>query len=436
MKANYKYVKSSLSQQKESKELTDNSLSKNKSINKTFQKEKKLSRYEMDKIIYIKNKKNIENIKAKLDEINKKNEKLKSERKRRKFKTSILNIDFNKRLLPMENLFMKRLKDEKYRNIIKKLVTQRKVDKNEYNQLKLDLNIEDSSDYLDKEESENDDYFNIYKNNDKEKKSSFIEEDEFIEKEINFFGEELTIKQNKKDKDLYDKYMKLKRLKNMQNLKQMKIRNIFLKELKEGTLYQNEENNKNNFINKKFIRKKNIQRRKSKGYFKFIKKKFIKSLDDEYDSNDSNINEEEINYFKGIDESSIKEIERRKEEVLLKFKNDIIYKINKTELTFNELNLYDELVKKLKNFENNLSNEKYIKLLQNYFHNLNKQLKLSEERKLQELRINKFVNSLIDDMDIISFKKKKQETDRCHVLNYKDFNYANKLNNIKPKGDT
>ena len=54
----------------------------------------------------------------------------------------------------MENHFMKKLKEEKYRNIIKKLMTQRKVDKIEYNLLKLDLNIIDSSDDLDKEENE------------------------------------------------------------------------------------------------------------------------------------------------------------------------------------------------------------------------------------------------------------------------------------------
>ena len=72
--------------------------------------------------------------------------------------------------------------------------------------------------------------------------------------------------------------------------------------------------------------------------------------------------------------------------------------------------------------ENNLNNEKYIKLLQNYFHNLEKQLKLSQQRKLKELKINKFMNNLIDDMDFLIVKKKEQETNRCHKLNYKDFN--------------
>ena len=94
------------------------------------------------------------------------------------------------------------------------------------------------------------------------------------------------------------------------------------------------------------------------------------------------------------------------------------------------------MVKKLNNLENNLSNEKYIKLLQNYFHNLEKQLKISQQRKLKELRINKFMNNLIDDMDLLSTKKKKQEANKCHISNYKDFNYLNKLNDIKSKVDT
>ena len=92
--------------------------------------------------------------------------------------------------------------------------------------------------------------------------------------------------------------------------------------------------------------------------------------------------------------------------------------------------------KKLNNLENNLSNKKYIKLLQNYFHNLEKQLKLSQQRKLKEIRINKFMINLIDDRDFLIVKKKKQETNKCHLLNYKDFNYLNKLGDVKSKADT
>ena len=178
---------------------------------------------------------------------------MQNERKKKKLKTSIFSLYYNKNPSQMENHFMKKLKEEKYRNITKKLTTQRNVDKNEYNQLKLDLNIVDSSDDLDKEESEKGDIFRF----------SFTEDDEFYENEINFFGEELIIKQNKKEIDLYEKYTKMKRLKQVKDIQQMEIRNVFRKELKEGILYEKEENDKNSRENKKFIRRKKTKRRKS-----------------------------------------------------------------------------------------------------------------------------------------------------------------------------
>ena len=393
-------------------------------------KKKNTTKYELDKILYMKNKMNYENLKIKLDEIEEKNQRIKIQKLKKKLKTSILNMDYDKTILPIENLFMKKLKEEKYRNVIKKLTTQRKVDKNEYNQLKLDLNIMDSSDedLYDENENEHEHEHNNSKYFENEKKnnskaSEEKEDSDLYENEINFFGADLIIKQSKKEKVLYDKYIKLKRLKLLKDLKQIKKRNIFRRELKEGMLNENDENSK---INKKFVRKKQYNRRKSKIYFKYLRKKFVKSLEDEYDS-DNSISQE-FNYFVGVDENSIKQIEKRKEEVLLKFKNDILYKISVRQLTFNELSLYDELVSKLRDFENNLSNEKYVKLLQSYFHNLDKQIKLSEQRKLKEQRINKYMNNLIDDMDFLSYKKKKQETTLCHVLNYKDFNHINILN--------
>ena len=39
------------------------------------------------------------------------------------------------------------------------------------------------------------------------------------------------------------------------------------------------------------------------------------------------------------------------------------------------------------------------------------------------------MNNLIDDMDFLLEKKKLQENDLFHVLNYKEFNHINKLSN-------
>ena len=93
----------------------------------------------------------------------------------------------------------------------------------------------------------------IYQN---QSKFSFTDEDELYENEINFFREEIIIKQNKKEKDLYEKYTKMKRLKQTKDIQQMEIRNIFRKEIKEGMLYEKEENDKNNSKKKSSSEKK------------------------------------------------------------------------------------------------------------------------------------------------------------------------------------
>ena len=406
----------------------NNSL-KNQNSQKTNQK-KKLSQYEIDKIEYEKNKVILENLKLKIEEINEINNKIKEEKNKIKLRTSIFNYNnkyVRKPIIQRESQFMKKLKEEKYRNIIRKLTTQRKVDKSEYNQLKLDLNINNSSE---EEEEENegidkeDEINGIY--NEKSSKSNLsINNDELCENEINFFGVDIKIKQNQREKELYEKFMKLKNMKYLKDLKQRKITDMFKKELKEG-IFNEQANEMRNRINKKLFTKRRQGKKKTKRYFKFNRKKYIQSLDEEYHSDDSI---QKNNYFLNIDMESKKEIEKRKEEILLNFKNDIIYKIKKAELTFNELSLYDELEKKLKNFENNLSNKNYIELLNKYFNNLYKQLEISEGRKMKEYRINHFMNNLIDDMDFLLEKKKLQENDLFHVLNYKEFNHINKLSN-------
>ena len=390
-------------------------------------KKKKSSQYEIDKFLYLKSKLDYENLKTKIEEMEKLNQ-------RRKFQTSILNYDYN-RPAQVESLFMKKLKEEKYRNVIRKLTTQRKIDKDEYNQLKLDLNISDSSeDYFDEEENENENEKieeNLNNNNNIiSTKNIIIKDENFYENEINFYGAKIKIHLNQKEKDLYDKYIKLKKIKQKKDIQQNKTKEVFIQELEKGSIIENEESKSK--INKKFVKKNNYKKRKSKNYFKFIKKKFIKSLDDEYDEchSDDSLNQE-FNYFYGVDDTSLRQIERRKQEVLLKFKNDIIYKIKQRELTFNELSIYDELENKLKNFENNLSNQKYIKLLESYFNNLDKQLRLSKQRKMKEHRINNFMNNLIENMDILNLKKKKMEENFCHILNYKDYNHFNKLSELE-----
>ena len=394
---------------------------RNQNNNKSFQRQKN-SQYEMDKLTI----KNYENLKSKIEEINEISEKVKEEKLKIKSRTSIFNYNKqDKKPIIKENLFIKKLKEEKYRNILKKLTTRRKIDKFEYNQLKLelDLNISDSSGEERNEEIDDDVGCNEkLERNNKGKK----EDDEFCESEIDFYGVEIKIRQNKKEKELYEKYMKLKQLKYLRDLKQMKISNIFRKELEEG-VFNEKENQMINEINKRLFTKRKKNKIKTKSYFKFDKKKYINSLDEEYHSDDSI---QKYNYFLDIDVESKKEIENKKEQILLRFKNDIIYKIKKRELTFNELFLYDELENKLKNFENNLSNKKYIKLLNKYFNNFEKQLEISERKKMKEYRINHFMNNLRDDMDFLLEKKKKQENDFCQVLNYNEFNHINKLSDV------
>ena len=403
--------------------LNINLLEKNDNLDLSLKKQNS-SQYEINKFAYIKNNFNYEIIKLKLDEIN-------SKYRRNKSKSNIFSLNFSGNYEQKENLFMKRLKEEKYRNVIKKMTSQRKVNKNEYCQLKLDLNIENSSDEnLEEEESGNDNDNNRsnHSNNSNSKNNDLTENEEYVEKEINFFGTKIRIKQNKKEKNLFRKYLKFKKLKHKREIKQIKTKDILIKELEHGALNENEieikeENNKKNKKNKKKIKIIKPKKRQSINYF-------INRLDGDYHS-DSSVDDISINYFSDIDVTSLEEIEKRKEQLLLKFKNDILYKIKKMEMTYNELTVYEELVKRLKSYENNLSCKAYVKLLKKYFYNLDKQLGISEQRKKKEHRINYFLNTLIDDMDFLSLKKKKQEKVFCHVLDYNDINNIHELSNVK-----
>ena len=103
-------------------------------------------------------------------------------------------------------------------------------------------------------------------------------------------------------------------------------------------------------------------------------------------------------YFNDIDENSIKEIKKRKLEILFKFKHDLNFKIMKGDIKSNELFELEDLEQKINLIEIQIrdSNDtnKYVDILEEFFTAFENDIILAENKKKFEERINGFRNDL------------------------------------------
>ena len=148
--------------------------------------------------------------------------------------------------------------------------------------------------------------------------------------------------------------------------------------------------------------------------------------------NNNIINKRDINIQKEKKDKIETEKERkmRKMRLLLKFKNDIDYKIKTGEMNLSEIDTFSkfrEKLDKLMNFYNINGNE--AKML-DYVEDFQEEIELYEQRKKDEKRINSFINDLNEQIDFNSMKKKIIGEKFCNVVNYDSVNHINILNNI------
>ena len=268
-----------------------------------------------------------------------------------------------------------------------------------------------------KEDKNTDKYYNdIFSKYGKESEVEMID--------ITMLGMNLKIKK-KTQKNFYNKLMtnirqqnKIKQEQFLMNKKISEFLNSFNKnDIKNDFKRNKKRKNKTSIIyNKNNI---NVQKKEEK-------KEFEKDIEE---------NEYEKKYFWGIKIDSVKELEKKKEEVLLRLKNDIKYKIKEGIFNQSEMDNFLKFQKKINalTLEGN-KNRVYIKQLEQYFNSFEEELKMHEEKKKNEKRINDFLDSMNFDLYRKQEMQKAIEKYFCHPIDYKYKNCINELSSVRNNG--
>ena len=150
----------------------------------------------------------------------------------------------------------------------------------------------------------------------------------------------------------------------------------------------------------KEIRQENtiiIPKKKKKTYndvFKFNFKELFNGDNKKEDENSDSKSEDSIQFFKDMEGKSLMDIEKKKIELLYKFKHDIIYKISTGEMSSEEMDTFlrfKEKIEKLKKIYNEYDLRAYIKEMEIFFQSLKDEIENNLKRKI-ETRSSKRVN--------------------------------------------
>ena len=127
-----------------------------------------------------------------------------------------------------------------------------------------------------------------------------------------------------------------------------------------------------------------------------------------------------------------KKMKMKKAELLLKLKHDVKYKIHMGEMKDSEMDNFNKFKKKINEIALEGDNiELYIKQLEQRFHSYEKELKLKEEKRDEESRINSFIDSMKYDFHIKNQIKHIQEKIFCNAVDFKQKNIINKLSPVQ-----
>ena len=264
-----------------------------------------------------------------------------------------------------------------------------------------------------KESEEMDKYYNdIFSKYGKE------ENDELVE--VLIFGIGLKIKK-KTQKNFYGKFIstikkqnKIKREQSHSNYRLSVILDKFNK--------NNDEENDN----------KNIQRRRKRKNKtnNFHKNNFlfpIKILEPELPKPKEE-NEYKKDFFWGVKIDSLKDVEKKKQEALLRLKHDIKYKIKEGVFNQSEMDNFLKFQKRINELTlERINNRVYIKQLEEGFNTFEEELKIHEEKKKNERRINEFIDSMNFDLYRRDELQKAIEKYFCHPIDFKNKNLINIL---------
>ena len=268
-----------------------------------------------------------------------------------------------------------------------------------------------------KEDKELDKFYNdLFNKYDKD-------EDEELE-DVVIFGLNLKIKKKTKKK-FYNKLISKIKLQNKIKREQSRM-NFRLSLILDGFNKNNIEEQENKTI-------KRNKKRKNKTNFAFNSNLLALNKGPESEIPKSKReNEYKKDFFWGIKIDSIKELEKKKEEVLLRLKHDIKYKINEGVFSQSEMDNFLKFQKRINELAvEGINNRVYIKQLEEGFNSFEEELKSHEEKKRNERRINSFVDSMNFDLYRRDELKKAIEKYFCHPVDFKKTNIINKLSAVR-----
>ena len=108
-------------------------------------------------------------------------------------------------------------------------------------------------------------------------------------------------------------------------------------------------------------------------------------------------------FFSDVQGKSIEEVEKKKIELLYKFKHDIKYKIATGRINTEEIENFQEFqekVNKLKNKFEDYDINLYIKEMEQFFQSFNNEMENSAKKKEDEDRINKYLRQFHEDCNV------------------------------------
>ena len=138
-------------------------------------------------------------------------------------------------------------------------------------------------------------------------------------------------------------------------------------------------------------------------------------------------------YFIGINKDSIKELEKKKEEILRAIKNNVNLKILKGEIGYSDMDNFIKFEKRMNAYNiNQIDNKKLLKLFEQEFISFNEELEIITQKRKEERRINNFIDDMKFDIDNNNYIRNIQKKLFCNVF---DFNEKYNINILNPKND-
>ena len=247
--------------------------------------------------------------------------------------------------------------------------------------------------------------------------------------------------------DIYDTQVTTKNNSNFKrNINQKKEFNLFDKfiiEYRKRLFYERELHKTNQKLSKLVDEEDKKRKKYRKRYLKAKKHKFSSLFrnDNNIVSNNTNETKEEkstfekrSNYkshFKGINLESLREIEKKKMELLYKIKHDIQYKISRGDINVNEMdnfNNFQDKINELKKEYEDFNIKTYVRQLEEYFFSFEEEISKNEKKKYDEDRINNYLRRLKEEFNDRFFMRQLHEQKLCKAVDFSDVNHINTLN--------